>query len=418
MTKTVIGVILAASVSNLVWAEPRTAPLTWTECIQIAARHNPDLRAALLDVESRRADYRGSYNGILPQISLSNSYRESETSGVNSGGSWNAQMSASLNLIDASEWASIQSSLASYHQSEASRKLAASTTLLDLYRAFSGLLYAQDAIHVNEAIRDIWKRNAQMVSLRYQSGRESKGNAMNTDAQRLQADTSVEQALRDRSAALTQLRQVLGEEPFTVTAVTGTWTAEAASTKTPDFDAMVNALPQVLVQQAAVDIARAKVRSAQSSIYPALSLNYTKGTTGSTEFPKDPFWTFSGVVSLPIFGGGPTSTYYANQSAQRAYDKARETLRSVKNQARVDLETAWAAFMEAQDQVRVQDAFLAAAAQRKAESDIRYQSGLMSFEDWNRVVSDYVSFQTSNLRARQNRVVAEAQWRYSQGESI
>lgn len=394
------------------------AALSWSDCVKIAAQNNPTLRASLLAQQSSRAAYLESYNGILPQISLTNSYRESETAGVNSGGSWSAQMSASLNLLDTAQWATIQSAMASFEQTQANHRLATTTTLLDLYKSFAGVLYAQNAIDVNEVIRDTWKMNAQMVQLRYQSGRESKGNMMNTDAQRLQADANLEQAHRSLSTAQTQLRQSLGEGGYTVTAVTGTWSGSEISGGAPAFDSLVAGLPAVKVQEASVEIARARTRSAQSTLWPALGLNYAKGAQGPTEFPKTPFWSFTGTLSIPIFGNGPTSTYYSTLAAQRSLQQAEEQLRAVRLQARYDLESAWAALLQAQDQVRVQRAFLEAAKQRKAESDVRYQSGLMSFEDWIRVVSDYASFQISYLRAQQTRLLAEAQWRYAQGESI
>src|SRR5262249_46278166 len=153
--------------------------------------------------------------------------------------------------------------------------------------------------------------------------------------------------------------------------------------------------PQIQVQQYAVDIARAGIRSAQSSLWPTLSLSYTKGTQGGTEFPKDPFWTFLGSVNYPLFAGGPTATYYATSAAQRTYERAKQELRSTRNQVRTNLESAWSSFAQAQDQVSVQRAFLVAARQRKEESDVRYQNGLMTYEDWVRVVSDYANFQMS-----------------------
>jgi len=67
---------------------------------------------------------------------------------------------------------------------------------------------------------------------------------------------------------------------------------------------------------------------------------------------------------------------------------------------------------------RVQHVQVLLARQRKEESDIRYQSGLMTFEEWTLVVQDYVNFQTSFLRAQQNLILAEAQWRFATGQQL
>jgi outer membrane protein TolC len=186
----------------------------------------------------------------------------------------------------------------------------------------------------------------------------------------------------------------------------------------PDFGGLMLTDPRIQFREGAVEQARAGIKSAHSSLWPNLSVNYVRGTTGQTELPQNPFWTFSGTLNLPIFSGGPTAVYYASVAAERTYEKASQDLRVVRNQVRSDLESAWAGFAAAEDQIQVQRAFLDASRQRKAESDIRYQSGLMSFEDWNRVVIDYVNSQTNFLRTQQDRVLAEAQWRFAKGEPL
>ena len=73
---------------------------------------------------------------------------------------------------------------------------------------------------------------------------------------------------------------------------------------------------------------------------------------------------------------------------------------------------------QAQDQVKVQRAFLDAATQRKGESDIRYQSGLMTFQDWEVIMNDYVNSERGFLTAEQNVILAEAQWRFASGGQL
>src|SRR5438876_1210564 len=60
-------------------AAAETPALTWQDCVRLAARGNPDLLSALRAMEASRAQYRGSYNGVLPQLSLSNSYTKNSS---------------------------------------------------------------------------------------------------------------------------------------------------------------------------------------------------------------------------------------------------------------------------------------------------------------------------------------------------
>jgi outer membrane protein len=397
-------------------APPSAFALSWQDCVQMAARNNPALLSSLLASESSRALYLKSYNGILPQINFSHTYTDSKSS-IESK-SWNAQGSVSLDLIDFGQWASIQSVSASMQESLANLQAASSQTLLDLFKAFSGLLYSQYAIDVNVLIRNTWKQNSQMINLRYQSGRESKGNNMNTQAQYLQAELNLDQARRDLRVAQQQLSQAIGKDDFSALVVTGTWNGSPVPAPRPNFEAYLSKHPQIIAQKAAVDQARASVALARSTLLPTLSLDYARGRTGPTEFPDSPYWSFSGSINLPIFAGGLTSTYYATQSAQRNLEKSQQDLRSLRNQLRTNLESSWASFAAAEDNVRIQNAFLRSAAQRKSESDIRYQSGLMTFNDWIIVIQSYVAFEQSYLRAEQNRILAEAQWRFATGEQL
>jgi outer membrane protein TolC len=422
-----IGMAALASYAQSADAPPST--LTWADCVTQASRSNPDLRSALEAMEASRSQYKGSFNGILPQLNLSNSY--TDTSSTHDGflatgiagtvttesKSWQAQASANLDLIDFGQWAAIRSFAAASRQAQANFEVASTNVLLNLYKAFTATLYSQEAIRVDTDIRDTWKSNAQMIALRYDSGAESKGNKMNTQASLLQAEAGLMQAKRDLETAQQQLGQVMGMDEFSALSVTGTWSAPAAPPE-PNFDALLAKIPQIRAQQAVVDQARAAVKSAHSTLWPTLAVNYSKGVEGRSEFPTNPFWVFSGVVNYPLFGGGPTFTYYASQAAQHSYEKAELDLRSLHNQTLSTLRSAWSSYAQAQDQVQVQGAFLAAAKQRKDESDINYQSGLMTFANWIIVINDYVNFQTSFLRAEQNLILAEAQWRFASGQQL
>ncbi len=81
----------------------------------------PRMPARTQDVKSGKLaanlKYRGNYNGILPQIDLTNTYREGEAGGSISPTVLSANANVSLKLIDPGEWASIQLALATYRGS-------------------------------------------------------------------------------------------------------------------------------------------------------------------------------------------------------------------------------------------------------------------------------------------------------------
>jgi outer membrane protein TolC len=158
--------------------------------------------------------------------------------------------------------------------------------------------------------------------------------------------------------------------------------------------------------------------TAQSTLWPALSASYTRSYQGSQEFPSNAGWTFTGLLNLPIFGNGPTATYYAISAAKRNVERSGEDLRSTRNQAATTLETAWSGLAQSFDEVKVQQAFLEADRQRKAEADIRYENGLMTFDNWEIIVTDLVNFEESFLKSELNAVNAEATWEKATGKGL
>ncbi len=423
--------LLAFLVAGVASAEETATPLTWQDCVRLAAQRNPDLLSAQRAMEASHAQYHGSFSAFFPQLSLTNSYTDSSQSGggtvingVVSGtsransGLWQAQANTSLSVINPTAWATIRSNSALFDQSQANFRVSATTVLLNLYKSYAGLLYAQEQGHVAQDIYTLWKTNASMIGLRYDSGRESKGNRMRTDADLLQAQSGLAQAGRDLRVAQESLGQVLGEDHFRTLVVTGTWSVAALSPEPPDLDELINREPRILAQSALVRQNRAMLQSSRSTLLPTLSLNYNRGWQGDSEFPTTPSWVFSGVAALPLFGGGPTAVFYASSAAKRNLEKAELDLRSLRNQVRTDILSAWSAYAQAQEQVQVQKAYLDSGRQRREESDVRYRSGLMSYEEWQLVINDLVNFEKSYLKSEQSLILAEAQWRFARGEEL
>jgi outer membrane protein len=397
-----------------------TPVLTWQDCLALAAQNNPDFLAAQKSLQASRANARGSYNALLPGVSLSNSYSETGRagSGASSAG-WSAGLNASVDIFNLSHIASVRAALARRDSAKASLTSASADVLLDLYQTFTGLMYAQEQITVAAHILEIWEKDAELIGLRYNSGRESKGNKMRTDAQLLQARAESSQAQRDLRAAQQSLSAALGQDAFRVLAVTGSWTRGSLSDDLPPFDALVDATPRVRVQKASVQESRAAALNSRSSLFPNLSMSYSRGVSGPNEFPADnDTWTLGAQLSYPIFAGGPTAAYYNVSAANRNLERAELNLKAARLAARTALENAWSSLAQAHDTVQVQKAFLDAARQRRQESDIRYENGLMTFEEWQIVVADLVNFEKSYLRSEQNLVLAEAQWRFAQGEGL
>jgi outer membrane protein len=390
--------------------------LTWEDCVAIAARNNPDLASSELSERAGRARYLGSFNGVMPSLSLSNGYSDSL------GGSalrWQAQASAGIDLFNASSLWDIRSASAAWTQARASLRLASASLRRDLRTAFARLLYAQGIVEVSRSIRDLREKDSRLVSLRYDSGRESKGNMLNAKAQLLSAQADLDGAQRDLLTARGSLDRRLGLDSFEPVSASGTLEASGGAGGPCDFPALAALTPEVASAEAALRSAEAAFGQARSPLWPTLSMSYSRSLSDSSEFPSShPGWSFSTLLKYPLFGSGPTAAYYASEAARKGLEKAREDLRSARNQAVTDLASAWAGYAAALDQARVQAALLEAARQRNDEADVRYASGLLSFDNWEIIVTDRVNSERRAISARLEAVVAEAAWERSLGKVL
>ncbi|OGS39330.1 MAG: hypothetical protein A2506_06010, partial [Elusimicrobia bacterium RIFOXYD12_FULL_66_9] len=367
-------------------AAAETRVLTWEECVAEAARANPALASSRLSLDASRASYYGSWNGLLPRLSLTNSVSESNSSRQPA---WGASASASISLFDMGNIASVRSASASLSAAEASLRRSSADLRSSLRRAFSALIFAQAYVEVARSILEIRRHDSELVTLRYESGRESKGNMLRGKAQTLQAEVALASAERDLRSTRREMARQLGREGFEEFTASGTFSAAAPPARPDDFRTMLALRPDVALSEASVRSAQASRSQASSNLWPSLSANYSRSRSDSVEFPSARTgWSAGASLSYPLFGGGPTATYFSVTGARRSYEKAVSDLSATRQQALSDFESAWSDFADAADGVRVQDALLAAARQRNDEADIRYASGLLSFDNWEVIVSD------------------------------
>ena len=421
----VLGAILAAAVPTQAQglapvAEARAVSrtLTWDDCVNLALSRNPDLGSALRLSQASRAAFYQSFNGLMPTATLSNSY----VSGSAAAGkpAYIASAAAGLTLFDLGKVSNIKSASAALDAALASVKQASAALRYNLRVAYANVLFAEANVIVAQRILELRHSNAEMVSLRYDSGHEYKGNMMNVSAQRLQAEAALAQSQRSLRTARRNFARQLGLDDFEEVTATGTLTTEPPPPAPADSLALISARPDVQVQESVVRSAKAAGLSAQSPLWPSLSANYarTRGAS-ATEFPAAPYgWTAGATLSYPLFGGGPTNAYYGVQASRRNIEKSEEDLRVTRVAAVADLETTWSAYASAFDQVRVQQAQLESSRQRNSEADVRYATGLLTFDNWSLIVSQRVSDEQGAVQSRRDAVIAQAAWEKALGKFI
>ncbi len=390
--------------------------LTWEDSVAEAARTNPSLSSSRLSVDAGRASYYSSFNAFLPALSLSNGVSESNSARKPS---YSASASAGLTLFSVGQAASIRSASASLKSAEASLRASSANLRSSLRQTFSALLFAQTSLETARRIVVIRRHDSELVTLRYDAGRESKGNMLRAKAQALQAEYAVVSAERDERTSQRDMARQLGREGFTAFVATGAFASAPPPARPEDFRALLPLRTDVALAEASLRSSKASLDSANAVFWPTLSASYSRSRGGPSEFPnRTNSWSAGASLSYALFGGGPAAAYLNTKASRLGYERTQSDLAAARQAALSDLETAWSNFADAADQVVVQDALLEAARQRNDEADIRYGSGLMSFEIWEGIVSERVSTERQALSARRAAMDAETAWHRALGRAL
>lgn len=390
--------------------------LTWESSVAEAARANPTFASSRLSVDANRASYYSSFNGFMPTLTLSNSVSQSRFARLPA---YSASASAGMTLFSVGRVASIRSASAALNAAEASLRSTSAALRSSLRLSFSALLLAQVSLETARHIVRIRRHNSELVTLRYEAGRESKGNMLRSKAQALQAEYAVISTERDVRTAQRDMSRQLGREGFEAFVATGAFASSEPPVRPEDFRTLLPLRTDVAIAEATLRSSKASLDSANAVLWPTLSASYSRSRSGRTEFPNQDYgWSAGATLSYALFGGGPTAAYLDTKSSRLGYERTQSDLAVARQAALSDLETAWSNYADAADQVKVQDALLEASRQRNDEADVRYGSGLMSFEIWEGIVSERVSTERQALSARRSAMDAETAWHRALGRAL
>jgi outer membrane protein TolC len=402
--------------------EKNAKALTWEDCVAVAAQRNPSLVAAEWAEKASRAGYFSSYNGLLPSAILANTWTHNNNANgsvVGSGNLYTGQLMANWNIFSMNAVANIRTAKASYSQAQANQRQASASLRYNLLSAFANVYFAQESLDMTRRIAVIQQKNAEEVTLRYQSGNEYKGNMMNANAQLLVAQVNVVQSVRSLHAATKQLDQYLGLDEFDAVVVTGTLVAQTPPDLPTHLQDFLDYRPDVALQEAVVQSARASLASSEAPLFPNFSANYARFREGPKEFPSSTYlWSAGATLSLPIFGGGPLAAILNIKSAKDTLNNQQETLRAVRIAAIQNLENAWANYANAVDQAIGEQAILESYRQRNAEGEVRYSAGLVSFDNWQVIVTQWVNAEQTAINDWQAAVTAQAAWELALGKAL
>ena len=391
--------------------------LSWEDCVREARAANPELLSAQAKLEQAVASKDITRSTRLPQVSAAAGHSISKAEGRDSAKSSSYSVSGRQLLFDGSKAANDLAAAREDIKSAAyDQQVVSSNVLLQLRTAFTGLLAAQELMGVTKDIVSRRQQNMDLVTLRYEGGREHKGALLTAQANLAQAAFEYEQALRNLELYQRRLSKELGRTTFVPVTVSGTLEVAPVDQAKPAFEALVDDTPLLKQLAARKEAARLGVKSAKADIFPKIYADAGAGKSGSSWPPSTHDWSAGISVSFPLFEGGEKQASLAR--ARAAYEQLKADEKSGRDGVIYTLAETWTSWQDAAARVAVQEKFLEASALRSTIAEGEYGMGLITFNDWTLIEDALVNHQKAVLQAKMNALTAEAGWLQAKGETL
>jgi outer membrane protein TolC len=393
------------------------AILSWEDCLREAKQNHPDLRAAEEKVNQARAAKAITKSGSLPQVSSGLSAKTAKSTAGTTADAYSCDITGRQLLFDGFKTIyDISSDREDIKAAQYSYEAASSDVRLSLREAFVELLKAQAFLDITEKISARRRKNVELVSLRYQAGREHKGSLLNAQANSAQAEFEVAQAGRNIDLAQRQLIKELGRTSFAPIKVEGDLKSGYASRVKPDFEALAQTNPLLLKSIAQKEGAAFEVKSAQADFFPEVYASASAGKSAGHWPPDNDVWSAGVTLSLPVFEGGSRRATVSR--ARSSLNEALAEEQSTRDSLIFTLSQSWKQWQDAVDKVKVEQKFLEAAEERSKITQAQYSIGLISFDDWSIIEDNLVNAQKSFLNAGADALIKKAGWIQVQGGTL
>ncbi len=414
--------------------EPLT-PMSWDDCVKMAAKNHPDLISAQQSIKSSQADRSITASGLFPQISTDlNASRSKSSGGSSSGGSsggsggFSSGSSGAINnytygvtgnqlIFDGFQTINkVNSAAENIKAAQQSYYFTSSQVRQRLRVAFINLLNAQESVKISQEIYDRRRQNYELVTLSYEAGTENKGSLLTEQANVRQALYNISVAKRGVELAQRQLTKEMGLLQLVPVMAKGDFIVKDAAIVKPDFIAIGANNPTLQKLIALKNAASFNVKSAKGEFLPTITASGDAGKNDSVWPPKGNEWTIGAAVSFPIFEGGKR---FADVSKANALlTKAEADERSSRDGIIQSLTDTWTSLQNALDNVDVQNQFLSAADERAKIAEAQYSIGFVSYNDWTIIENNFASAKTTYLNAEAQALTAEANWIQAKGETL
>lgn len=392
-----------------------SAELTFNRAIDYLVHHNPEFMASKQRIEASEWLRRRAVGLHLPTLSArmgvarqgSNAPESSEATSYSAGLDLRQSLFAGL-----SHQASVTSADAELELARVQHERLLTRLERDLRVALANLNFITRAIPLFEEIAERREENLRLVELRFEGGAENQGSVLLSRANHRESLLETFRIRQEQKSFQQNLKRLLGVEEE----------LNYQSTEAPpqvvlpeelNLNQLADGHIDIIQEEHRIDRARAGLTQSRSAFYPTIDLQAGLSRNDQVFFPERESWSVGLNLSIPLFNGG--RDFAQAQASLREIQQSLEGRRSGQYEVEDELVSNYNNLLVLRERVEVERTFLEASRIRAEISRERYNSGLLSFEDWLNIENDYASRIRSTLNSERDYAVAQARWLFALG---
>ena len=362
------------------------------ECLNIALKQSPVIKAAGLDVEAARESLRSSKGALLPRFDLNAAYMkenqavpyipaESMTIPAKFSEevySWNAYLRIPVyeggrltGLVALAEVErNVQSSRIAFTEQE---------LVANIMNTFNKLLQLRELKKANIKSVEALERQKGNTELLVKAGRSANLELLRVDVQL----AGEQQNLIKTGEAINRTRNLLalfmGIDAHDITDISGSLGKVGTITEQGKDD-LIKSRPDIVILSGKVKQAGKRVDIAGAKRYPAVALVGNYGNKAGTAIgDRKEVWEAGVVASINLFDGGIASADIRRE--QILQKRAEEELRLAELKATTEIENALSSFREATQRLEVAQKALDQSGEALRIEELKYKTGAGTITD-------------------------------------
>ena len=389
--------------------------LTLPQVVNFGLCRNPQTAAAYASYRAAHFNKNSAYSNYLPKVDAHVSGGRDHR--VHDDWHYSGSLSASYLIFDfgrrSSEFAT---SLATYRAAGFDYDETVQNYIYSVIGAYYELLNANADVTAAESALKVAQTAKDTADKKFKAGAVAKADVYKADTTLASAQLKLERAKNNREITKGTLLTKLSFPANQEIAIADMPSSFGSDAESEDIEKLIEVArqkrPDLLKATANKDAAWHRRNTAFLKNLPSISatgyVTMNANTAGGLfEHMHERAGGSIGIsVSMPIFAG--FANMYNARAAVASYDNATETERAVKNNAMMDVFTAYQNYKTAKTVLEQTDALLKSAMENERVTSGMYKVGRSTMLDWQQAQSDLIDARNQNNAAKYDLYVKRA----------